>query len=51
MRAMSAANFSNVLGSIESLVPRLINRLRRANALVEILSMFQAPVEEAEVGG
>jgi hypothetical protein len=45
MRAMSATNLSNVLERIGSMAPKLSNRLRRANALVETLSTFQAPLK------
>jgi hypothetical protein len=49
MRAMSAANLSNLLCRIGSLAPKLSNRLRRANALVETLSTFQAPLKRLKL--
>jgi hypothetical protein len=49
MRAMSAANLSSVLDRIESLAPRLSNRLQRANTLVETLSTFQVPSQRLKL--
>ena len=49
MRAMSAANLSHVLDRIESLAPKIANRLQRANDLVETLSAFQATLKRLKL--
>jgi hypothetical protein len=41
IKAISVANLSNVLNRIEFLISKFLNRLRRANALIETLFIYQ----------